>query len=276
MICATFIGDLQAALPAGLLLLGVGGTLAVALLFAHQTLRVEQDPRVEAIYQVLPHLDCGACGYAGCSSYAKAVLADPTLIGRCSPGGPAVAQRLAAILSVESAGSSHPIRAVVHCNAHTMDKTYYGNYEGIASCIAGNTLTSAQACRFGCLGMGDCVRACRFDAIHMVDGLATVDYQRCTGCGACAKVCPRGIIEMVTFQQSMMMVVACNSKEDGRTTRAMCKAGCIGCGLCAKQSDIFVVSDNLSKIDYSHYRHDEGTDQAMAKCPTKVIIWRGC
>jgi len=272
---AGLIGILQVAIPAGLLLFGIGGTLAVALLLAHQRLKVEQDPRVEALYQALPHLDCGACGYAGCSSYAKAVLADPMLIGRCSPGGAAVADRLAAILSVKPTGTGHPRRPVVHCNAYTKDKSYYGVYEGIASCTAANALPSVQACRFGCLGLGDCVRACKFDALHIVDGLATVDYSKCTGCTACSKACPRGLIEMVEFVRPQMIVVACNSKEDARTTRAMCKAGCIGCGLCAKQSEIFAVSDNLARIDYGHYREDDGTEKAMTKCPAKVIVWRG-
>lgn len=272
---AGLVDLIQVSLPAGLVLLGIGAVLSGVLLFAHERLKVEVDPRIDALYQALPHLDCGACGYAGCSSYAKAVLSDPSLIGRCSPGGQTVAQELAKILSIKASGNKNPVRPIVRCNAYRSDKTYYGIYEGIPSCTAANALASAQACRFGCLGLGDCVRACRFGALRIVDGLAVVDYQRCTGCTACSKACPRNLIEMVEFQQSRMMVVACNSKENGKTTRSMCKAGCIGCGLCAKQSDIFVVQDNLARVDYSRYRQDEGTEKAMAKCPSKVIVWRG-
>ncbi|GAH42195.1 unnamed protein product, partial [marine sediment metagenome] len=125
---------------------------------------------------------------------------------------------------------------------------------------------------FGCLGFGDCVSVCKFDAIKMVDGLAIVDYEKCTGCGACTKACPRNLIEMVPFGCENMMTVACSSKESGKVTRSMCKVGCIGCGLCAKQTDIFSVEDNLARLDYEKYQPTEQTETAMEKCPTKVII----
>lgn len=261
--------------PAGLITLGLGSGFAVVLLIASIKLKVEVDPKVEQIRDVLPHFDCGACGFAGCSSYAKAVAEKPSLIGLCTPGGTKTSAKIAEILNLQISDSGPPKKPVVHCRAHTSDKTFYAKYQGIPTCTSANALVSVQACKFGCLGFGDCVAACRFDALHIIDDLAVVDYEKCTGCGACAKACPRNLIEMVPFACENMMTVACKSKESGKVTRSMCKVGCIGCGLCAKQTDIFIIEDNLARLDYTKYRPSDETEAAMEKCPTCVIVFRG-
>jgi RnfABCDGE-type electron transport complex B subunit len=265
----------SSAWPAGLTMLGLGGGFAVVLLIANEKLKVTVDPKVEQVYGALPHLDCGACGFAGCMQYAKALLSNAELLGKCAPGGPETAAKIADILNLQVSDSGPQKRPIVHCRAHTDDKTIYGIYQGIESCTAANALANVQACAFGCLGLGDCTRACKFDALHIVDGLATVDYHKCTGCTACSKACPRSLIEMVPFHFENMMTVACSSKETGKSTRACCKVGCIGCGLCAKQSDLFKVEDNLARFNYAQCRITEKEEAAMKKCPTKVIIYRG-
>jgi len=262
----------NSAWPAGLTMLGLGSGFAVVLLIASEKLKVEVDPKIEQIQQALPKLDCGACGFAGCASYAEAVLKNPELLGKCAPGGQKSTEAIGRILSLQISDPGAPKRPIVHCRAYTADKTYYAKYEGIPTCISANALANVQACKFGCLGFGDCVSVCKFDAIRMVDGLAIVDYEKCTGCGACAKACPRNLIEMVPFGYENMLTVACSSKESGKVTRSMCKVGCIGCGVCAKQTDVFSVEDNLAKLDYEKYQPSEQTETAMEKCPTKVII----
>jgi electron transport complex protein RnfB len=264
--------SLQQIWPAGAIMVGLGGSFALVLLIASIKLKAEVDPKIEQIQKALPGIDCGACGFAGCSSYAKAVAKNPELIGKCAPGGAATSAKIADILNLQVSGSGHPLKPVVHCNARKDDKTFYATYQGIESCTAANALANVQACKFGCLGYGDCVEACKFDALHIVDGLAIVDYEKCTGCTACSKACPRNLIEMVPFPQENIITVACSSKENSKTTRQMCKAGCITCGLCTKQSDMFVIADNLSKVDYQKYSDDEKAKTAMQKCPTKVII----
>jgi len=256
-------------------MLALGSSFAVALLIASEKLKVKVDPKIEQIHEALPHLDCGACGFAGCSSYARAVLAKPELIGKCAPGGPETSGKIAAILSLQISDPGVPKRPIVHCRAHAEDKIYYGKYQGIPTCTAANALANVQACKFGCLGFGDCTRACRFDALCIVDDLATVDYEKCTGCGACSKNCPRNLIEMIPFSCENMMTVACSSKEAGKSTRQMCKVGCIGCGICAKQTDIFSTEDNLARPDYEKYQPSEQTETALNKCPTGVIIYVG-
>jgi electron transport complex protein RnfB len=275
MLLADVLELWNSAWPAGLIMLGLGGAFAIVLLIASQKLKVEVDPKIEQIHEALPGLDCGACGFPGCGQYAKAVMKNPDLLGKCAPGGGAASAKIAEILNLQVSDSGPQQRPIVHCNAHTDDKTILAQYEGIKSCTSANALASVQACAFGCLGYGDCVEACKFDALHIIDGLATVDYKKCTGCTACAKACPRNLIEMVPFSQENMVTVACRSKETGKTTRAFCKVGCIGCGLCAKQTDIFAVEDNFATVDYVRYQPNEQTETAMTKCPTKVIVYRG-
>jgi electron transport complex protein RnfB len=272
MLLAGILGMLQSTLLAGVTMLILGGVFAVVLLIASEKLKVEVDPKIEQIHKALPGIDCGACGFAGCGSYAKAVAEKPELIGKCAPGGSETADKIAEILNLQVSGEGHPQRPVVHCRAHTSDKTYSATYQGIPTCISANALANVQACKFGCLGFGDCVRACKFDALHIIDGLATVDYEKCTGCTACSKACPRNLIEMIPFSQDTMLTVACHSRENGKTTRSMCKVGCIGCGICAKQSDQFSVQDNYATLDYEKYSPSEQTQTARDKCPTKVII----
>jgi len=275
MILAGVLQLWNSAWPAGLTMLGLGSGFALVLLIASVKLRVEVDPKVEEIHEALPNLDCGACGFAGCGQYAKAVLEDAELIGKCAPGGAVVSNKIADILNLQVSDSGPQKKPIVHCRAHSKDKTIYAKYQGIQTCTAANALANVQACAFGCLGFGDCTRACKFDALHIVDGLATVDYKKCTGCTACSKACPRHLIEMVPFRHENMMTVACSSKETGKSTRAICKVGCIGCGVCAKQSELFKVEENLARFDYAQYQMTDKEEAAMNKCPTKVIVYRG-
>jgi RnfABCDGE-type electron transport complex B subunit len=266
---------IQNAWPAALLALGLGSLFALILLIASIKLRVVVDPKIEAVQKALPGVDCGGCGFAGCAAYAKAVVANPELIGKCAPGGKDTSNAIAEVLNLQMSGSGAPLRPIIHCRATQDDKKFFATYNGIPTCTTYDAVPNVQACKFGCLGYGDCLRSCMFGAISIVDGLSTVDYEKCTGCAACSKACPRGLIEMVPFTQDMMMTVACNSKENGKNTRTFCQVGCIGCGMCAKASELFTVDNNLARLDFAKYEPSEATQTAMDKCPTGNIVYRG-
>jgi RnfABCDGE-type electron transport complex B subunit len=261
--------------PAGVTMLVLGLGFAVVLLIASEKLKVVQDERIERVAAALPNINCGACGFAGCQDYAKMVVADATLLGRCFPGGSKTMGKIAEILNLQISNSHSPKRPIVHCRANKDDKTIFAKYEGVPTCTAENALANVQACKFGCLGFGDCKASCKFSAINIVNGLASINYEKCTGCGACSKACPRNLIEMVPFTHNVMMTVACKSQENGKDTRAFCKVGCIACKLCTKQTDAFEMTGNLAKMNYDKYQPGEAFETAKKKCPTGVIVYRG-
>jgi len=170
---------------------------------------------------------------------------------------------------------SYPYRAVVHCVAHWDDKLGRRPYRGEPTCAAANLVAGIQGCVYGCLGFGDCTRACRYDAIHVIDGLATVDYDKCVGCKACARACPRNIITMVPFKAERMLVVACSNQEKGPDVKQVCKVGCIGCSACTRHAELISMEGNLPVVDYSRY--DERADFALArqKCPRASMVYVG-
>ena len=247
---------------------------AVILVAASIFMYVPVDERVEQITGVLPGANCGACGCAGCADYAKNVVEDGAPVNKCVPGGGAVAAQIAQIMGVE-AGSSTPMKAVVACSG-TCDKTGKKyEFQGIQSCLAVKGLYGGDgACKFGCMGYGDCTRACAFDAIHIVDGIAKVDRDKCTGCGACAAACPNAIIsiipEPVKNPNRPRPVVLCQNKDKGADTRKACTAGCIGCMKCAKacKLEAITVENFLAKIDQEKC---VGCYLCVKECPMGVI-----
>ena len=268
--------DLTVILLAGgtmLLLAVVAGYL---LGLANKVFHVEIDPRIEAINAALPGANCGGCGFVGCMSYAEAVAGGKAPPTKCTVGGEACAREIAAIMGVEVT-QSWPYRPAVHCRATYADRLGRHPYLGEKTCTAANLVSGVQGCSYGCLGFGDCMRACDFDAIHVVNGLATVDYEKCVGCGACAKACPRNIISMTPFKKERMLIIGCSNKDFGKDVRAVCKVGCIGCKACAKACGLFTVTDNLPRIDYDQYDPEtmDAAQLAITKCPAKGIIYVG-
>ena len=247
--------------------------MAIVLGWANRAFHVEVDPRVVAVNNALPGANCGGCGYVGCGEYAEAVVAGKAGPDKCPVGGAGCAAKIADILGVDLS-QSWPFRPVVHCGARYQQRLKRAEYVGEATCAAANLVGGVQGCTYGCLGFGDCDCSCPFDAIHVVDGLATVDYDKCTGCGACAKVCPRNIISMVPFKREQMTVVTCSNKDFGKDVKAVCTVGCIGCKACARASDLFKVENNIPHIDYDAYDPDkmDSLQVALDKCPMKRIM----
>ncbi|MDL2269570.1 RnfABCDGE type electron transport complex subunit B [Desulfosarcina sp. OttesenSCG-928-A07] len=262
-------------LAAGAMLV-LGVVFSFVLGWANKAFHVEVNPLITEAINVLPGANCGGCGYVGCGDYAEAIVLSNAPINKCTVGGESCTQALAAVMGVE-VEASFPWRAVVHCGAHTHDRLGRTPYIGEQRCATANLVTDVQGCIYGCLGFGDCTRACQFDAVHVEDGLARVDYEKCVGCGACAKACPRNIITMAPFKSEQMLVVECSNLDAGKDVKMVCNVGCLGCRACERISDLFVLKNNLSTINYDAYSPGE-LDTAMKatqKCPRQRLVFVG-
>jgi Na+-translocating ferredoxin:NAD+ oxidoreductase RNF subunit RnfB len=265
---------LAVSLAAGTLLL-LAIVTSVLLGWASQAFYVEIDPRIEKILAGLPGTNCGGCGYVGCSEYAEAVANGEAAMDLCGPGGASAVEAIAEIMGVE-ANQTWPYRVVVHCAATLEQRLGRNEYRGEPTCAGANLVAGFQGCVYGCLGLGDCVDVCDFDALHIVDGLAIVDYEKCTGCGACVDACPRGIITRVPFKTERILVVACSNQDFGNDVRKVCEVGCIGCKACARDSQQLTMIDNLPVIDYESDEYVTADFTAsLEKCPMECLLYVG-
>ncbi len=250
----------------------VGGTgifIGFFLGISGEKLKVEVDPNEEAILGVLPGNNCGGCGYAGCSGLAAAIAKGEAEVGGCPVGGEPVATQIAAIMGVE-AGASVKKTAFVKC-AGTCEKAksdyeYYGEED--CAMVGFVPAGGPKSCKFGCLGYGSCVKACPFDAIHVVDGIAVVDPEACKACGKCVAACPKHLIELVPYEAKQK--VQCASLNKGKDVMAACSVGCIGCKLCEKNcpNGAITVENNIAHIDYEKCT---SCGICAGKCPKKII-----
>ena len=251
-----------------ILVLGVmGGIFGLVLAIASKVFAVEQDERLEPVTEALPGANCGGCGYTGCGAYAQAIVEGTAPLGLCAAGGQESVEKIAAIMGMEAVKMERQV-ALVKCRGNHASKK--GGYEGIADCAAASRIlgNGPNYCSYGCLGFGNCVKACPEGAISIVDGVAKVDHEKCIGCMACKAACPRGSIEAVPYSQDI--VVACSSKEKGAALRKFCDIGCIGCKICEKTCphDAIHVIDNLATIDYTKC---VSCSACAEKCPRHLI-----
>ncbi len=256
---------------------GLGLIFGLVLAAASKIFYVETDPRLDQLNECLPGANCGGCGYAGCSGYAEAVLSGEAEIGKCASGGNECAQAMGKIMGVDVGEVARKV-ALVRCSGHRIadaDGKSQGarmkaEYEGFKDCLAASKIggNGPLACKFGCLGFGNCVKACKYGAIRIVDGIAKVDKEKCVGCMSCAAACPRNLIVSVDYDQQV--VIACASQAKGAVTVRGCSKGCIGCGLCTKicPHEAITVENNLAVIDYSKCT---SCGLCAAVCPKKLI-----
>lgn len=247
----------------------IGLLLGVGLGVASKKLHVFVDERVSRILEVLPGANCGACGFPGCSGFAKAVVEGKAQASGCVPGGLKTAHLVADIMGV-TATTSEPMVAVVHCKGGKKEALERAVYNGIQDCNAAiMTGNGSKVCQDGCLGLGTCVRACPFDALHITaNGVAEVDAEKCTGCGNCVKACPRKIISMVP--KAHQIFLACSNHDKGAKVKKYCSVGCTACTLCVKAtpSGAIKMENNLPVLDYSA---NENFITACYKCPSKCF-----
>lgn len=253
---------------AALLIGGLGAIFGIGLAYASKVFAVEVDERVTQIRELLPGANCGACGYVGCDAYADAVASGKAATNSCPVGGNEVADKVAAVMGVKSGGVKK-VAARVLCNGRcSVSKEKY-EYKGIDSCAAASQLFGGhKSCTYGCLGHGDCVKACPFNAIDITGGIARIIEDRCKACGKCVLSCPKKLIEIVPKEKKYS--VMCRSKDRGPVTKSNCQVGCIGCTKCVKAcpQEAISMEGPLARIDYSKCTN---CGECTKVCPTMAI-----
>ena len=261
------------------IVLGAIALIAAIVLYAvSKKFAVQEDPRIGQVVELLPGANCGGCGFAGCAGMADALVKGADLGSidglMCPVGGADVMGQVADLLGMAVANTD-PMVAVVRCNGTCEHRPRIVEYDGLNSCQAVNaTCAGETGCGFGCLGCGDCVAACQFGAITMDEetGLPVVDEEKCTACGACAKACPRHIIELrKKGPKGRRVYVQCVNKDKGAVAKKACAVACIGCGKCQKvcNFDAITVENNVAYIDFNKCRM---CTKCVDECPTGALV----
>lgn len=256
-----------------IVLTGLGLVFGFILAFANKKFAIEVNPLIHIVEDVLPKGQCGACGYAGCMAYAEAVVLNPDVSpSLCIPGKEPIAKAVAE-LTGKAAAAVKPRIAQVKCAGANGKAVKSYNYAGVEDCVAANLLFGGpKACKFGCLGLGTCVKSCPFDAMTMDSaGLPVIDPDKCTGCGKCETVCPKQVITMLPLEAHVR--VNCNSKDKGPVARKACNVACIACTLCMKECTYGAIKmeNNLAVVDANICSEQCSEAKCLAKCPTKAI-----
>jgi Na+-translocating ferredoxin:NAD+ oxidoreductase RNF subunit RnfB len=260
----------QGVMVATVIVAGVGLFIGLFLGFAAKTFEVKVDEREIKVRELLPGANCGGCGYPGCDGMAAAIAKGTAPANGCPVANKEAHARIAEVMGTVAVETETKV-AFVKCSG-TCDKTQVKyEYYGVRDCNKAALVPGRgnKKCSYGCMGFGSCVTACAFDAIHIIDGIAYVDKEKCTGCSACVVQCPNKLIEMVPA--SARHLVACSSLDKGKEVKLACSVGCIGCKLCVKacEFDAITVDNNLARIDYSKCTN---CGKCAAVCPVKVIV----
>ena len=251
-----------------LILAGMGLILGAMLGIAAKIFAVKKDERIEAIEALLPGANCGGCGYPGCSGYANAIVKDGVSVSLCSAGGDEAALKIGEIMGVEVSKGEKMV-ARVFCSGAYDKASVKLSYKGFADCFAAKRMAGGpKECQYGCIGLGSCMGVCKFDAIHIENGVAVVDEEKCVACGACVNKCVQNLIRLVPYDKKHG--VLCSNHDRGAVAKNLCSVSCVGCKLCEKNcpEGAVTIKDNLSVIDY-----EKCVDCGICseKCPKKII-----
>ena len=248
-----------------IIMAGVGLVLGIVIGIFAKLFRVETDPRIDLVVELLPGANCGGCGMAGCSDSGKAAPS------KCPVSSSEQVSAIAKALGIE-AGEAFKQKAVVVCGGDREQTLRLAGYNGVADCVSASLVAGGpKGCAYGCLGMGSCARKCPFGAIEMINGLAVVHKELCVGCGSCVAVCPRNVIKLVPADAEVH--VYCNSPLKAPAKRQVCKVACIGCRKCAKAApEKFVIEGFKAAVNYAHAPLPTQEDVQAAGCPTGALL----
>lgn len=244
--------------------------LAMMLIVANKKLYVYEDPRIDKVEEMLPHANCGACGYPGCRPFAESLVQGKALPGKCTVSTEDGRQKIATFLGVDVGGEEKQV-ARLACAGGINVAINRARYNGVQTCQAATLISGGgKGCFWGCLGHGDCEAVCDFDAITMNEyGLPVVDTEKCTACGDCVAVCPKDLFSLQPISHKLW--VACKNLEKGEAVLEDCDVGCTACGKCAMDAgDLIEMKNNLPVINYSK---NHNTKKPIQRCPTGAIVW---
>ena len=256
-------------------LVAIGATAAIILYFVAQKFKVFEDPRIDQVEEALPAANCGGCGFPGCRNFAETLVKTESWDNLfCPVGGNETMAKAASLLGREAIEQA-PRVAVVRCNGGPEFRPRTNVYNGAPNCAVAHSLyTGEGGCPHGCLGEGDCVVVCDFDAIHMdaVTELPVVVDDKCTACGACVEACPRDIIELrKKNKKDRKIFVSCINEEKGVVAKKHCSVACIGCSKCFKVCpyEAITMENNLAFIDSDKCKLCR---KCVVVCPTNAIL----
>jgi len=248
---------------------GMSLVFGVLLAYAAKVFEVKTDPKITEVRAALPGTNCGACGFAGCDGMAVSIASGRSKPDACPVGGEATAKAVAEVMGVVMTNTVSYV-ARVACGGLTSCTTQKYAYEGMKSCTAAAALHNGpKSCPFGCLGFGDCVSACPFGAITIIDGVAKIVEANCKSCERCVAACPKKLISMVPRGKNYL--VNCRSTQKGPVVKKNCDVGCIGCGKCVKvcPATAITLANNLAKIDPLLCTN---CGECIKVCPTNAIV----
>lgn len=250
----------------------VGLFFGILIAFANKKLKVWEDPRIDVVAGMLPGANCGACGVPGCRAFAELVVEGKEQPSGCNVVNEDGMKSIASYLGVE-AGAANKKVARLQCAGGANVAIQQADYAGLETCEAAATVAGGgKGCAWGCLGFADCAVVCEFDAIHMnADRLPVVDIAKCTACGDCVDICPKGLFTIMPLDQKLL--VQCRSALEGDEVLDLCQVGCTACGKCALDAapGLITMKGGLPVVDYS--KNELASDAAIARCPTNAIVW---
>jgi Na+-translocating ferredoxin:NAD+ oxidoreductase subunit B len=264
--------DLQIILGAAVILGGVGLTFGVLIAVATRKFKVVEDPRIDAVSDMLPGNNCGACGQAGCRAFAELVVKGEIQPASCTVMGAAGVEDLAAFLGVDAGAANKRVARLLCAGGHDVAPPK-ALYHGIQSCAAAVAVSGGgKGCSWGCVGYADCQVSCTFDAIEMnASGLPVVNIDKCTACGDCVEACPLDLFTLMPLDHKL--IVQCKSLLEGEAATALCSVACNACGRCVADAapGLIQIRRGLAVIDYD--KIETANPTATARCPTNAIVW---
>ena len=263
---------MTALVVAGAIMASLGLLLSSMLAMANKKLYVADDPRIEAAENLLPHANCGACGFPGCRAFAEVLATGETTPGRCSASPVETVKSLAALLGVEADLRTKRVARLACAGARHVARRG-ALYRGLQSCRAASLAGGGgKGCAWGCLSLGDCAGSCPFGAITLNEHhLPVVDEEKCTACGECVIACPKKLFSLHDAEHRLW--VACRNQQMGKAAEAECEVACTGCGRCVRDAaeGLISIMDNLATIDYG--KIELASLDAIQRCPTGAIVW---